>query len=317
MRPISLYEFVRKAWTTIAVKRIHLHTDQCGYHLDNGTPMALLTVINKIEGAIHKKTTKNIIFWKIKRTFDSIPQKLQKLAWVRLGVPHNVAEWFVGLDDGEFSFLSSSLYHQQKNLRSPEELMKADTSFSPFQHLTYLVDREIGRGESASSLMWTALYDILLEWIEPANRQLHEAVTNLDYDQTDIDNTNTVSYADNLATVTGGPRAEYMQQLQATWLSAFCAFTGLVMHPAKIISIILGSTPRKYQQQFIIGPLTFEDKTDIIVHDHQWILISCEVDAKLSTVKYFGIHLDLQTRRKWPMRRHYKTSLIGYRICSS
>ena len=87
MRPISLYEIVRKAWTTIVAKRIHLvwhhhdvlHTDQYGYRLDNGTPMALLTVINEIEGAIHKKTTKNITFWGIKRAFDSIPRNLQKL----------------------------------------------------------------------------------------------------------------------------------------------------------------------------------------------------------------------------------------------
>jgi phosphate/sulfate permease len=64
-----------------------------------------------------------------------------------------------------------------------------------------------------------------------------------------------IPYADYLATVTGSSRAEYMQQLQATWLSAFCAFTGLVMHPARVVSAILGTTPQKYQQKSIIGPL--------------------------------------------------------------
>jgi hypothetical protein len=68
------------------------------------------------------------------------------------------------------------------------------------------------------------------------------------------------------------------------------------MHPAKIISTILGPIPRKYQQQTIIGPLNFEDKTDIIVHDHQWNPISCKVDAKLVSVKYLGIHLDLRNK---------------------
>jgi hypothetical protein len=29
-----------------------------------------------------------------------------------------------------------------------------------------------------------------------------------------------IAYADDLATVTGGPRAKYIQQLQDTWLSA-------------------------------------------------------------------------------------------------
>jgi hypothetical protein len=118
----------------------------------------------------------------------------------------------------------------------------------------------------------------------------------LDYDQDDIERTQMIAYADDLATVTGGPRAEYMQQLQATWLSAFCAFTGLVMHPAKVVSTIIGPTPRKYQQKSIIGPLNFEDKTDIIVHDHQWNPISCRVDAQRSSMKYLGIQLDLRNK---------------------
>jgi hypothetical protein len=35
-----------------------LHASQYGYRLDNGTPMALLNVVNKIEGAIHIKRQK-------------------------------------------------------------------------------------------------------------------------------------------------------------------------------------------------------------------------------------------------------------------
>jgi hypothetical protein len=48
-----------------------------------------------------------------------------------------------------------------------------------------------------------------------------------------------IAYADDLTTVTGGSRAECMQQPQATWLSVFCAFTGLVMHSAKVVSSML------------------------------------------------------------------------------
>jgi hypothetical protein len=69
----------------------------------------------------------------------------------------------------------------------------------------------------------------------------------LDYDQDDIDCTQMIAYADDIATVIEGPRAKYMQQLQANRLSVFCAFTGLVMHPAKVVSTNLGLTPRKYQ----------------------------------------------------------------------
>jgi hypothetical protein len=111
--------------------------------------------------------------------------------------------------------------------------MQTDGSFSPSEYLAFQAERRIGQeGESVRSIMWTSLYDILLEWIDPANRNLHKAEVDLDYDQDDIEFTQIIAYADDLATVIGGPSAEYMQQLQATRLSAFSAFTGLVMHSA-------------------------------------------------------------------------------------
>ncbi len=50
MRPISLYEVIRKVWTTTIAKRIHrvlheagvIHGAQGGYRLDQGTMMSLL-----------------------------------------------------------------------------------------------------------------------------------------------------------------------------------------------------------------------------------------------------------------------------------
>jgi hypothetical protein len=60
-------------------------------------------------------------------------------------------------------------------------------------------------------------HDILLEWINPANRNLHKSEVNLDYDQEDIERTQMIAYVDDLATVTGGsPRAKYIQQFSVT-----------------------------------------------------------------------------------------------------
>jgi hypothetical protein len=92
MRPISLYEIIRKVWTTIVGKRINkvwherglLHGAQYGYKLDNGVQMALFTVINEIERANVRQDSN---FWDIKRAFDSIPRYLQLLAWRCLGIP--------------------------------------------------------------------------------------------------------------------------------------------------------------------------------------------------------------------------------------
>jgi hypothetical protein len=115
--------------------------------------MALLNVVNKIEGTIHNTETTNITFLDIRRAFDSISRNFQKLPYVRLKVSHNVVEWFVGLDDGVFFFLSTPLHHQNKNLRTEKELMQTNESFSSSEYLAFQAERGIGQGESANSLM--------------------------------------------------------------------------------------------------------------------------------------------------------------------
>ena len=290
MRPISLYEVVRKVWTTIIAKRINLmwhnhdilHKSQYGYKLDNGTPMPLLNVANAIEDAIHNKNSKQATFWDIRRAFDSIPRNLQRLAWTRLGVPADVAEWFVALDDKGLSFIGSPYYHHNRQLKTAEELYQNAAHHTKDPSLGFTADRGIGQGESASSLLWVAMYDILLEWIDPRNVHLHaDEVSDRPFSADDIRRAIINAYADDLATITGGPRAADMQQQQAVWLSAFCALTGLVMHPAKIHATLLGPLPP--------GPLP-----TLSVYNQRWEEVACTVDALVPTIKYLGVHLDLR-----------------------
>ena len=61
--------------------------------------MPLYNILNKIEHAHSTSTPTLLTFWDMRRAFDSIPRNLQRLAWIRLGVPEDVAEWFVTLDE--------------------------------------------------------------------------------------------------------------------------------------------------------------------------------------------------------------------------
>jgi hypothetical protein len=81
---------------------------------------------------------------------------------------------------------------------------------------------------------------MVLEWINPKNRKLHDD-ENLreDNDQTARDAA-PYAYIDDLATYSAGSQAEYMQQLRAKWLSAFCVFSGLTINPCKIKATIVG-----------------------------------------------------------------------------
>jgi len=124
MRPISLYEIVRKVWTTTVAKRIHLiwhhhrllNPAQYGYRHDNGILMPLYNLLNTIEGAHTKATPTLITFWDMKRAFDSIPRNLQRLAWIWLGVPTDVAEWFASLDDGGLAYVDTPFFQTQKKI---------------------------------------------------------------------------------------------------------------------------------------------------------------------------------------------------------
>jgi hypothetical protein len=93
------------------------------------------------------------------------------------------------------------------------------------EELSFEAERGIGQRESASSLQWTLLYNMVLKWIDSKNRKLHENKDLQEYSDETAIHAAPYAYADDLATCSAGPQAEYTQQLQATWLSAFCEFS--------------------------------------------------------------------------------------------
>jgi hypothetical protein len=119
----------------------------------------------------------HITFWDIRRAFDSSPRNLQKLAWMRMGVSKGLAEWFIELDDGGLSFIDTPLYVNTSDLHSHEDMLKRKKhmcSAKNIKELIFKAERGIGQEESASSLQWTVLYDMVLKWIDSKNRKLYE-----------------------------------------------------------------------------------------------------------------------------------------------
>jgi hypothetical protein len=307
MRPIRLYEVIRKVWTTTVAKRIHLiwhhhgilNPAQYGYRHDNGILMPLYNLLNSIETAHIHSTPTLVTFWDMKRAFDSIPRNLQRLAWNRLGVPPDVAEWFVALDDGGQAYVETPHFHLHKNLRSSQDFLSGASHFpnplpssdSTQTDLGFSPQRGIGQGESASSLMWVAVYDILLDWIDPSNRHLHP------FHFSDLSRPSHISnpepshhrhppappvsnaYADDLATITTGPRAYSTQQLQAEWISAFCAFTGLQLNMQKIVPVSIGLHDPHMPSY-------------ITVYDHHWKPTRCPLQTNPTNLSYLGLLLD-------------------------
>ena len=106
IRPISLFEVIRKMWAGMVTTRIQriwhkhglLHSHQHGFRTQHGTHTAILEVLNHLEHVGSSHPT-HLTFWDIRRAFDSVPKWLQRLAWARLGLEPSDLEWFLKLDD--------------------------------------------------------------------------------------------------------------------------------------------------------------------------------------------------------------------------
>ena len=61
---------------------------------------ASLLFINMLEEALEKGEVLHTCSWDITRAFDSVSKNIMKMAWARLGVPQEWANWLVQLDDG-------------------------------------------------------------------------------------------------------------------------------------------------------------------------------------------------------------------------
>jgi hypothetical protein len=75
-------------------------------------------------------------------------------------VSKGVAEWFIELDDGGLSFIDTPLCSaltQQRHMYGTKNI----------EELSFKAERGIRQGVSASSLQWTLMYDMVLEWINP------------------------------------------------------------------------------------------------------------------------------------------------------
>jgi hypothetical protein len=86
-----------------------------------------------------------------------------------------------------------------------------------------------------------------------------------------------------------------MQQLSAKWRSAFCAFSGLTIHPDKIKATIVSKIDSKHELKTKPDGTKYCPST-LQVYDHQWEPTECPIDPTLAIYKYLGVHLELRCK---------------------
>ena len=278
IRPISLYETLRKVWTTIVTSRITevwdrlriIDKSQCGYTRGKGTHTELLQIINAIEEASELNREIFLTSYDTSKAFDSVDKRLMTAAWVRLGVPLDVAEYLDRLDTGGRTIIktphASSCIRQNgfdHAIYNCEDKSTVDTCSS------FLAVNGIGQGDSPSATGWLAVFDILLT----ALRRMQDIKL---FVRTSVNQLSTVdpnAYADDLNIISPTPTHA---QSALDIVSAFNYVTGLTTNTGKMEC---GSN--------------FDNRDlYLVVHDSQWQPHPIEIKYN-KPIKILGVQVDL------------------------
>ena len=164
-------QVLRKLWTGLIVKRITtslqkhgvLSLNQHGYLPKRGTDTANLQLLNTLETAWDEQRSLYGCSWDMKKAFDSVSKPLILLCWQRLGVPLDIAQWLVDLDDAGYTIV-----------RTPYALEQWDLAgLDGVRHLSFNPERGTGQGDIHSPFTWLAVFDVLLTMLEQTPSSEH------------------------------------------------------------------------------------------------------------------------------------------------
>jgi len=257
LRPITLYECLRKIWTRLVVAPIQaawerhniLSDSQYGFRPGRSTTSAILHLLNHIEDAVYTPAADHrlyIVLWDISKAFDSVHKSYLRAAWGRLGVPPAVCEWLVDLDEGGSVCVNSPYSHH----------------FPPAP--TFTTDRGVGQGDVQSPIIWAGFFDILLRALEIGRSPSDTHSTSLRIADP--------AFADDLATL-----ARSLQHLQAKAdiVSAFATLFNLQLSVKKLQLLSFSGQPKP-----------------LMIHTSKWmphqLILSPDKEFR-----YLGLHIDL------------------------
>ena len=144
LRPLCLVDCVRKLWGKVLLRRIQriwsahkviADNQHCRSH--RGCSTALLEFQAANETAQETKTNLYFSSWDIKRAFDSVSKTVIKLSWMRLGLPAEIADYMVAIDDDSKTLIRTPVKTSSQKPRQ--------TSHPPTSHSHSAQRKEVAR----------------------------------------------------------------------------------------------------------------------------------------------------------------------------
>ena len=164
--------------------------------------------------------------WDMSKAFDSPSKNLLKLAWTRIWVPSNIAEYLVSLDVDAHTVIRSPV----ATAAFKRDGYKAFHDVSKESHCKKIAEfkagRGVGQGDVGSPTNWNAVFDILLVALANLPSQL-----NITGPHGNLHPVTGIGYADDLLTAAGSSAG---LQDQADLVSIFAMIFGLDIAHTKL-----------------------------------------------------------------------------------
>ena len=235
LRPLMLTDVLRKIWVSIIVNKIQKHwvrhdllaSSQHGTLEHHGTESALLQFRNMVEEARESCTEVYLSSWDIKRAFDRIPKHIIVFSWMRLGIPQDIAEYFVAMDYDGWTMVRTPIARTVWDKVGAKGFSK--TGGAAFLG-AFNAGTGTGQGNIDSPLTWTAFMDILLRALDTTEGDAFYIRTN-SAEGEGLDKVSDIAYVDDLISVMS--RIEGLQR-KADIVCAFCLIFGLEVADTKM-----------------------------------------------------------------------------------
>eukprot|EP01036_Dinobryon_divergens_P061916 gene61916-biopygen33085 len=169
-----------------------------GFTNKMSTMTATLQYINALEDARESGQPIHRSSWDMSKAFDTVSKPAMMIAWLRLGVPEQIATWLVGLDMDGVTIV-----------RTPN---------------AFKAELGTGQGDVSSPMCWNALFDILLVMLEQSDQTPYycRGATGNMYKSGET------AFADDMESTSATNSG---MQDKANVVSAFCLIFGLRISP--------------------------------------------------------------------------------------
>ena len=308
LRPITMVEAIRKIWLSLINNRIQtiwtkhhvLHKSQHGSREGHGTCSASIVHVQHLEHILHQYGHLHRSSWDMKRAFDSVSKLFIRISWLRLGVPDDIVDWIVKMDEGGYTIVYSPeatriweqyRYNSVPGTTHKSSVMQDSSPSSKDVNLEPIVaKRGTGQGDVVSPSLWIAFLDILLNMLDDdSTMELYTYGENGQRRKV-LD----IAYVDDIESATGG--SKHMQR-KAEIVSAFCVLTSIELSPDKL----------RRSLQDNLGTITsWEEVQRTIVYSMGWSQHEVTVKVQGST-EYLGVIYDIQ--RAYSSSQHARNIL--------